>query len=94
MGLSTVEFYASVLICDQVDFHEESGCVITNMVSDGPGMTDADLQMSYCFEWPHPDVEAGSDKEKELTEQHRKRSKMSVDKSIESIRRMVAAGKL
>jgi Domain of unknown function (DUF1857) len=57
-------------------------------------MTDAELQMTYCFEWPHPDVEAGSDKEKELTVLHKKRGKMSVEKSIEAIRRMVAAGKL
>jgi Domain of unknown function (DUF1857) len=64
------------------------------MLSDGPNMTDAELQMTYCFEWPHPDVEAGSDKEKELTVLHKKRGKMSVEKSIEAIRRMVAAGKL
>ena len=64
------------------------------MVSDGPGMTDEDLQMTYFFEWPHPNVEAGSNEEKELTEQHKKRGKMSVDKSIEAIRRMAAAGKL
>jgi len=78
----------------KVDFHEPTGATITNMVSDGPGLTVEELQMTYFFEWPHPDVEAGSDKEKELTEQHRKRGKMSVDKSIEAIRRMVAAGKL
>jgi hypothetical protein len=50
--------------------------------------------MTYFFEWIHQDLEAGSDKEKELTEQHRQRGKMSVDKSIASIRRMVAEGKL
>ena len=64
------------------------------MVSDGAGMTDEELQMTYFFEWPHPDIEAGSDVEKQLTEQHKKRGKMSVDKSIEAIRRMVVAGKL
>ncbi|ERF71130.1 hypothetical protein EPUS_09116 [Endocarpon pusillum Z07020] len=78
----------------KVDFHEPSGCVITNMLSDGPAMTDEELQMTYFFEWPHPDIEAGSDIEKGLTEQHKKRGKMSVEKSIESIRRMVVAGKL
>lgn len=64
------------------------------MVSDGPEMTDEDLHMTYFFEWLHPGLEAGSDKEKELTEEHRKRGKMSVDKSIESIRKMVMEGKL
>lgn len=57
-------------------------------------MTDEELKMTYSFEWPHPDVEAGSDRELELTEQHKKRGMMSVDKSIEAIRNMVAAGKL
>jgi hypothetical protein len=77
-----------------VDFHEPTGAVITNTVSDGPGMTDQDLYMTYFFEWLHPDVEAGSEKEKTLTEEHRRRSKMSVDKSIEAIRRMAIAGEL
>ena len=78
----------------QVDFHEPTGAVITNTISDGPGMTDQDLHMTYFFEWLHPDVEAGSEKEKTLTEEHRKRGKMSVDKSIEAIRRMAVAGEL
>lgn len=64
------------------------------MVSDGPGMTDEEMQMTYFFEWPHPDVEADSAKEKELTEQHKKRGKMSVEKALEGIRRMVVAGTL
>lgn len=64
------------------------------MLSDGPAMTDEELQMTYFFEWPHPHIEAGSDIERELTEQHKKRGKMSVEKSIESIRRMVVEGKL
>jgi hypothetical protein len=64
------------------------------MISDGPNMTDEELQMTFFFESFHPDVEAGSDKEKELTKQHKMRGKMSVDKSIESMRKMVTAGKL
>jgi hypothetical protein len=65
----------------QVDFHEPTGAVITNMISDGPNMTD-ELQMTYIFESLHPNVEAGSDQENELMKQHRMRGKMSVDKSI------------
>lgn len=64
------------------------------MVSDGPNMTDEELQMTYFFEWLHPDVEPGSEQEAMLTKQHKMRGKMSVDKSIESIRKMVVAGKL
>ena len=44
--------------------------------------------------WLHPDVEAGSEEEMKLTQQHKIRGKMSVDKSIENIRSMVVAGKL
>ncbi len=78
----------------QVDFYEPTGAVITNMVSDGPNMTDEELQMTYFFEWLHPDVEAGSEQLAFLTKQHKMRGKMSVEKSIESIRKMVSEGKL
>ena len=57
-------------------------------------MTEEELNLTYFFEWLHPDVEAGSEKEKELTEEHKNLGKVSVDKSIESIRRMVVAGEL
>ena len=57
-------------------------------------MTDEELQMTYFFEWLHPDVEAGSEEEMALMKQHKMRGKMSVDKSIEAMRNMVAAGKL
>jgi hypothetical protein len=77
----------------QVDFYEPTGAVITNMVSDGPNMTDEELQMTYFFEWLHPSVEAGSEEEMKLTKQHKMRGKMSVDKTIESVRKMVEAGK-
>lgn len=63
------------------------------MVSDGPNMTDEELQMTYSFEWLHPNVEAGSEEEMKLTKQHKMRGKMSVDKTIESVRKMVEAGK-
>lgn len=49
-------------------------------------MTDQDLQIRIFFEWLHPDIEAGSEKEKALTEEHRKRGKISMDRSIEAIR--------
>ena len=48
----------------------------------------------FFWEWLHPDVEAGSEKEKALTEEHRRRGKMSVDNLIEAIRRIAIAGEL
>jgi Domain of unknown function (DUF1857) len=68
--------------------------IVTNMVSDGPRMTDEELNITYFSECPHPDIEAGNSKERELTEQHKKRGKTSVDESIYVIRKMVVAGKL
>ena len=77
-----------------MDFHQENGAVITNCISDGPGLTDHDLNMTYIFEWMHDDVEAGSQTYKDLAEEHTKGAKVAVDKSIEAMRRMAAAGEL
>jgi Domain of unknown function (DUF1857) len=57
-------------------------------------MTENDLNMTYVFEWLHDDVEEGSQKHKDLVEEHRKGGKMAVDKSIEAMRRMAMAGEL
>jgi hypothetical protein len=78
----------------QVDFHQPNGATITNIISDGTSLDPTDLNMTYVFEWRHPEAEKGSDKEKELLELHRKGAKMAVDKSLESIRRMVEDGSL
>lgn len=57
-------------------------------------MTDNDLNLSYIFEWLHDDVEAGSEKHKELVEEHRMGAKLAVDKSIQAMRKMAIAGEL
>jgi Domain of unknown function (DUF1857) len=57
-------------------------------------MTENDLNMTYVFEWLHDDVEEGSQRHKDLVEEHRKGGKMAVDKSIEAMRRMAMAGEL
>lgn len=83
-----------IVICFQVDFHQPNGAVITNVISDGPSMDDEDLNMTYMFEWQHDDIEEGSEKAKKTFEEHKNNAKMAVDFSIQSIRRMVAAGEL
>lgn len=50
--------------------------------------------MTYTFEWVYEDVEAGSQKHKDLELEHRKGAQMAVHKSIEALRRMGAAGEL
>ena len=64
------------------------------MYVDGPNGTDEELQMTYFFEWLHPDLEDGSEQEAFLTKQHKMRGKMSVDKTIEKMRSMAKEGKL
>jgi hypothetical protein len=78
----------------QVDFLQPNGAVITNTVSDGPGMTESDYNMTYTFDWAYDDVVAGSDEHKKLEAQHRSGAQMAVHKSIEALRRMAAAGEL
>jgi hypothetical protein len=57
-------------------------------------MIDEELSMTYLSACPHPDVEAGSSKGKELTEQDKKREKMSINESIYVIWMTVVVGKL
>ena len=78
----------------QVDFLQPNGATITNIIADGTSLNPTDLNLTFAYEWRHPEVEKGSDKEKELLEQHRNGGKMSVDKCLESIRRMVEDGSL
>ena len=53
----------------RVDFQQENGSTISNIVSSGP---DGELLMTYSFEWRHPEVEEGSAKAAELEQSHRK----------------------
>ncbi|OJJ45786.1 hypothetical protein ASPZODRAFT_26405 [Penicilliopsis zonata CBS 506.65] len=49
-----------------VDFFVSTGQHITNTISGGDSGDPADLYLTFTFEWPHPDVEAGSQQEEEL----------------------------
>jgi hypothetical protein len=44
-----------------VDFVQEDGSVIKNIVSDGPSGEKEDLHMTYAFEFSLPDVAEGSE---------------------------------
>jgi len=78
----------------RVDFWQESGALISNTVSDGPGLTDEEKNMTYAFEWRHPEVEEGSDEHKNLVQQYRKQAQGAVHSSIEAMRKMAANGEL
>jgi hypothetical protein len=64
------------------------------VISDGPGFTDEDLQLTYIFDWKYPEVEAGSAEERQKVEEQRKGAKVAVDMTLKSIREMVEKGVL
>lgn len=81
------------MACKKVDFHQANGSLVSNIISQGAG-GDMDLYMTYTFQWLHPEVEAGSPKVAELQKTYTGMAKMAVEKSIESIRRLVGEGKI
>jgi len=75
----------------RVDFQQEDGSTISNVVSKGQ---DGELWMTYVFEWRHAEVQEGSAEAKELEEKHWKTAKIAVEGSIDTIRRLVKEGEL
>jgi len=78
----------------QVDFWQPNGALITNTISDGPGLTEHDYNMTYTFEWRYPDVQEGTEEHKRLVRQSIEGAQGAVHKSIEAMRKMAAAGEL
>jgi hypothetical protein len=77
----------------QVDFIQPDGATITNTISDGPGMADSDLNMTYSFEW-RTELQEGSNEHQEKVKGFREGAKTAVHSSIEAMRKMAAAGEL
>lgn len=80
----------------QVDFFQPDGSTISNIISAGPGGEEAgDLNMTYAFEWLHPEVDAKDEEGvRALKEKHAGTAKMAVEKSIEAMRKMVVDGRI
>ncbi|KAF2190902.1 DUF1857-domain-containing protein [Zopfia rhizophila CBS 207.26] len=74
-----------------VDFEQDDGTHIRNIVSDGPSGTPSDLHMTYMFEFRLPHIQEGEAAEKELA-RLKGMSKKAVESSIEVIREMVKDG--
>lgn len=68
--------------------------MITNTISDGPGLTESDYNMTYTFEWRYPDIKEGSEEHKTAVKDAVEGAKMAVHSSIEAMRKMAAAGEL
>ncbi|ETS86877.1 hypothetical protein PFICI_00705 [Pestalotiopsis fici W106-1] len=70
----------------RVDFEQDNGSFISNIVSKGP---DGELLMTYSFAWAHPDLADGSPEVEKLEADHWKTAKIAVEGSINTIRRLV-----
>ncbi|KAF4984570.1 hypothetical protein FZEAL_246 [Fusarium zealandicum] len=75
----------------RINFHQEDGSTVSNIISAGP---DGDLILTYAFEWRYPDVVEGSEEAKRLEDKNWNMSKVAVEGSINTIRRLVEEGKL
>jgi hypothetical protein len=77
-----------------VDFQQEDGSIVKNIISDGASGEAKDLHMTYAFEFNFPNVEEGSEEAEEQMKKLKGTSKMAVEKSIETIRHMVIDGRI
>lgn len=77
----------------QVDFEQEDGTHIRNVVSDGPSGEAEDLHMTYMFEFSLPHAQGSEEQEKEI-KKLKGMAKMAVEKTIDTIRDMVKDGRI
>ncbi|KAF2625312.1 DUF1857-domain-containing protein [Macroventuria anomochaeta] len=77
-----------------VDFEQEDGTHIRNVVSDGPSGEESDLQISYMFEINLPHIQDGTEEKEKEVKKLKGMAKMAVEKSIDTIREMVKDGRI
>ena len=76
-----------------MDFRNlDSGAYISNIVSQG--QDEGDLHLTFYFEWPFPNIEAGSAEEKETSDKLWATAKGSVQATIDHTRTLVKEGKV
>ncbi|MCJ1273522.1 hypothetical protein MMC21_001315 [Puttea exsequens] len=77
----------------KVDFYnKDSGAFINNTISQGENETD--LYLSFYFEWPYPNIEAGSKEEKETSDRLWEMAKKTVQGTIDHVREAAKKGEL
>lgn len=64
------------------------------MISDGPSMTDEDLNLTYIYDWTYSEVEAGSADEQKKVEEQKNVAKTAIEMTLKSVRGMVEKGEL
>ncbi|KAF2847992.1 DUF1857-domain-containing protein [Plenodomus tracheiphilus IPT5] len=77
-----------------VDFEQEDGSHIRNIISSGSSGEDHDLYMTYVFEFRFPHIKEGSDEAEKEVMRLKGMAKKAVDMSIDAIRAMVLDGRI
>ncbi|KAH6875868.1 hypothetical protein J4E91_002028 [Alternaria rosae] len=77
-----------------VDFEQEDGTHIRNIVSDGPSGEIEDLNMTYMFEFSVPHVQEGTPEAEKEIQKFKGMAKKAVESSIDAIREMVKDGRI
>ncbi|KNG52320.1 DUF1857-domain-containing protein [Stemphylium lycopersici] len=77
-----------------VDFEQEDGSHIRNIISDGPSGDVDDLHMTYAFEFRLPNVKEGTEEADKEMQKLKGMAKKAVEMSIDAIREMVKDGRI
>ncbi|KAF2256327.1 DUF1857-domain-containing protein [Trematosphaeria pertusa] len=77
-----------------VDFAQDDGTHIRNVVSDGPAGDDSDLHMTYMFEFRFPHIQEGTEEAAKEHARLKAMAKKAVESSIDTIREMVKDGRI
>ncbi|RMZ66200.1 DUF1857 domain containing [Pyrenophora seminiperda CCB06] len=77
-----------------VEFEQEDGTCIRNIVSEGPSGEVGDLHMTYAFQFRLEGVEEGSEVAEREVERLKGMAKTAVESSIVAIREMVVDGRI
>lgn len=74
----------------RAEFAQTNGVVIQNIVSEGP---DGELNMTYVFEWRHPELEGDVEGLKEKRKVIMGNAHMAVESTLVEMRKMVLDGR-
>ncbi|RYN22869.1 hypothetical protein AA0113_g8835 [Alternaria arborescens] len=77
-----------------VDFEQEDGSHVRNIISDGPSGETEDLNMTYAFEWIMPSLQEGTPEADKERQRLKGMAKKAVESSIDAIREMVKDGRV
>ena len=74
----------------KVEFHQVNGSKVQNVISES---ADGSLNMTYTFEWQHPELEGNEAGLAEKLKAEKALARLAVESSIKAMREMVADGR-